>query len=187
MSQLILYYTNTLIVVVVVVSHIQRIGRQREKTTLHGGQSRSWNTVLYYTLLYYAVLYYTILYYTILYYTLLHYTNTLNVEDISTLDYTILYYTILYYTILYYTILYYAKTLIVEATNTLEYYTNIAEKVPFAVAVKNRWTLSIRLKYIKKELCTTYWRQASSNGVLLWKNLNNKYIPRVSASVAKLI
>ena len=29
-------------VVVVVVSHIQRIGCQPEKTTLHGGQSRSW-------------------------------------------------------------------------------------------------------------------------------------------------
>ena len=32
-----------LIVVVVVVSHIQRIGCQPEKTTLHGGQSRSWS------------------------------------------------------------------------------------------------------------------------------------------------
>ena len=31
------------IVVVVVVSHIQRIGCQPEKTTLHGGQSRSWS------------------------------------------------------------------------------------------------------------------------------------------------
>ena len=30
-------------VVVVVVSHIQRIGCQPEKTTLHGGQSRSWS------------------------------------------------------------------------------------------------------------------------------------------------
>ena len=30
-------------VVVVVVSHIQRIGCQSEKTTLHGGQSRSWS------------------------------------------------------------------------------------------------------------------------------------------------
>ena len=29
--------------VVVVVSHIQRIGCQPEKTTLHGGQSRSWS------------------------------------------------------------------------------------------------------------------------------------------------
>ena len=27
----------------VVVSHIQRIGCQPEKTTLHGGQSRSWS------------------------------------------------------------------------------------------------------------------------------------------------
>ena len=31
------------VVVVVVVSHIQRIGCQPEKTTLHGGQSRSWS------------------------------------------------------------------------------------------------------------------------------------------------
>ena len=31
------------VVVVVVVSHIQRIGCQSEKTTLHGGQSRSWS------------------------------------------------------------------------------------------------------------------------------------------------
>ena len=30
-------------VVVVVVSHIQRIGCQPEKTTLHGGQSHSWS------------------------------------------------------------------------------------------------------------------------------------------------
>ena len=30
------------LVIVVVVSHIQRIGCQPEKTTLHGGQSRSW-------------------------------------------------------------------------------------------------------------------------------------------------
>ena len=30
-------------VVAVVVSHIQRIGCQPEKTTLHGGQSRSWS------------------------------------------------------------------------------------------------------------------------------------------------
>ena len=30
-------------VVIVVVSHIQRIGCQPEKTTLHGGQSRSWS------------------------------------------------------------------------------------------------------------------------------------------------
>ena len=30
-------------VVFVVVSHIQRIGCQPEKTTLHGGQSRSWS------------------------------------------------------------------------------------------------------------------------------------------------
>ena len=33
----------TLPVVVVVVSYIQRIGCQPEKTTLHGGQSRSWS------------------------------------------------------------------------------------------------------------------------------------------------
>ena len=33
----------TVVVVVVVVSHIQRIGCQPEKTTLHGGQSRSWS------------------------------------------------------------------------------------------------------------------------------------------------
>ena len=32
-----------IVVVVVVVSHIQRIGCQPEKTTLHGGQSRSWS------------------------------------------------------------------------------------------------------------------------------------------------
>ena len=31
-----------LLFVVVVVAHIQRIGCQPEKTTLHGGQSRSW-------------------------------------------------------------------------------------------------------------------------------------------------
>ena len=31
------------VAVVVVVSHIQRIGCQPEKTTLHGGQSRSWS------------------------------------------------------------------------------------------------------------------------------------------------
>ena len=31
------------VVVVVVVSHIQRIGCQPEKTTIHGGQSRSWS------------------------------------------------------------------------------------------------------------------------------------------------
>ena len=31
------------LVVVVVVSHIQRIGCQPEKTTVHGGQSRSWS------------------------------------------------------------------------------------------------------------------------------------------------
>ena len=35
----------TVVVVVVVVSHIQRIGCQPEKTTLHGGQSRSWSNV----------------------------------------------------------------------------------------------------------------------------------------------
>ena len=31
------------VVAVVVVSHIQRIGCQPEKTTLHGGQSSSWS------------------------------------------------------------------------------------------------------------------------------------------------
>ena len=36
-------FHHQLIVVVVVVSHIQRIGCQPEKTTLHGGQSRSWS------------------------------------------------------------------------------------------------------------------------------------------------
>ena len=36
-------YFYIIIVVVVVVSHIQRIGCQPEKTTLHGGQSRSWS------------------------------------------------------------------------------------------------------------------------------------------------
>ena len=34
---------SVVVVVVVVVSHIQRIGCQPEKTTLHGGQSRSWS------------------------------------------------------------------------------------------------------------------------------------------------
>ena len=34
---------DVVVVVVVVVSHIQRIGCQPEKTTLHGGQSRSWS------------------------------------------------------------------------------------------------------------------------------------------------
>ena len=34
---------HAVVVVVVVVSHIQRIGCQPEKTTLHGGQSRSWS------------------------------------------------------------------------------------------------------------------------------------------------
>ena len=34
---------SKVVVVVVVVSHIQRIGCQPEKTTLHGGQSRSWS------------------------------------------------------------------------------------------------------------------------------------------------
>ena len=34
---------SSVVVVVVVVSHIQRIGCQPEKTTLHGGQSRSWS------------------------------------------------------------------------------------------------------------------------------------------------
>ena len=38
-----LYMHHTLEYVVVVVSHIQRIGCQPEKTTLHGGQSRSWS------------------------------------------------------------------------------------------------------------------------------------------------
>ena len=37
------YPNNSCRVVVVVVSHIQRIGCQPEKTTLHGGQSRSWS------------------------------------------------------------------------------------------------------------------------------------------------
>ena len=36
-------YSRVVVVVVVVVSHIQRIGCQPEKTTLHGGQSRSWS------------------------------------------------------------------------------------------------------------------------------------------------
>ena len=35
--------SGLLTVVAVVVSHIQRIGCQPEKTTLHGGQSRSWS------------------------------------------------------------------------------------------------------------------------------------------------
>ena len=35
--------TVYVVVVVVVVSHIQHIGCQPEKTTLHGGQSRSWS------------------------------------------------------------------------------------------------------------------------------------------------
>ena len=34
---------DPLVVVAVVVSHIQRIGCQPEKNTLHGGQSRSWS------------------------------------------------------------------------------------------------------------------------------------------------
>ena len=34
---------SSTVVVVFVVSHIQRIGCQPEKTTLHGGQSRSWS------------------------------------------------------------------------------------------------------------------------------------------------
>ena len=34
---------SSTVVDVVVVSHIQRIGCQPEKTTLHGGQSRSWS------------------------------------------------------------------------------------------------------------------------------------------------
>ena len=36
-------YAMLLLLFVVVVSHIQRIGCQPEKTTLHGGQSRSWS------------------------------------------------------------------------------------------------------------------------------------------------
>ena len=36
-------HTCVPVVVVVVVSHFQRIGCQPEKTTLHGGQSRSWS------------------------------------------------------------------------------------------------------------------------------------------------
>ena len=39
----ILFLGKDVVVVVVVVSHIQRIGCQPEKTTLHGGQSRSWS------------------------------------------------------------------------------------------------------------------------------------------------
>ena len=35
--------TKKVVVVAVVVSHIQRIGCQPEKITLHGGQSRSWS------------------------------------------------------------------------------------------------------------------------------------------------
>ena len=38
-----LHEVVVVVVVVVVVSHIQRIGCQPEKTTLHGGQSRSWS------------------------------------------------------------------------------------------------------------------------------------------------
>ena len=37
------YIYIVVVVVVVVVAHIQRIGCQPEKTTLHGGQSRSWS------------------------------------------------------------------------------------------------------------------------------------------------
>ena len=37
------FYHRFSIVIVVVVCHIQRIGCQPEKTTLHGGQSRSWS------------------------------------------------------------------------------------------------------------------------------------------------
>ena len=36
------WHRSAVVVVVVDVSHIQRIGCQPEKTTLHGGQSRSW-------------------------------------------------------------------------------------------------------------------------------------------------
>ena len=35
------FVVHQFVVAVVVVSHIQRIGCQLEKTTLHGGQSRS--------------------------------------------------------------------------------------------------------------------------------------------------
>ena len=42
-SLLLEYFCANTVVVVVVVSHIQRIGCQPEKTTLHGGQSRSWS------------------------------------------------------------------------------------------------------------------------------------------------
>ena len=37
------YRSVVVVVAVVVVSHIQRIGCQPEKPTLHGGQSRSWS------------------------------------------------------------------------------------------------------------------------------------------------
>ena len=37
-----MYNFISVLVVVVVASHIQRIGCQPEKTTLHGDQSRSW-------------------------------------------------------------------------------------------------------------------------------------------------
>ena len=37
------FVVHQFVVAVVVVSHIQRIGCQPEKTTLHGGQSRSWS------------------------------------------------------------------------------------------------------------------------------------------------
>ena len=41
-NMLLIVNRRNVVVVVVVVSHIQRIGCQPEKTTLHGGQSRSW-------------------------------------------------------------------------------------------------------------------------------------------------
>ena len=37
------YITGMVVVIVVVVSHIQPIRCQPEKTTLHSGQSRSWS------------------------------------------------------------------------------------------------------------------------------------------------
>ena len=37
------FVIHQFVVAVAVVSHIQRIGCQPEKTTLHGGQSRSWS------------------------------------------------------------------------------------------------------------------------------------------------
>ena len=43
MDMMYMLYVWSSHVVSVVVSHIQRIGCQPEKTTLHGGQSRSWS------------------------------------------------------------------------------------------------------------------------------------------------